>query len=328
MAKKATEWASQDTCERQLGLTDWNRAFVYQSLIRRFQQPPLSSQFNNPERLAALESQEREFRRHMTSTNAPAARQVYLEAIQRQPDDFQVRENYADFLESQRDWKEAAEEWRLSHALIPHDFLPFFQLGRMLAQMGQRAEAKTSLERAVEIRPSLAEGWFELGKLRGADNELPTALDAFDRACDLRPRDPIYCSYKAKILAKLGKIPEALNLLAEATKLGPGNWEVHDAFADELAHAGRSVEAAAEYETVIRLRPDFAMAHLNLGVMLVKLGRPLDGAAKFEQVLRMEPGNATARDYLQRVRAAEAQYRAAHPIPSASDPSSNRTKMR
>jgi hypothetical protein len=62
--------------------------------------------------------------------------------------------------------------------------------------------------------------------------------------------------------------------------------------------------------------------------MLVKLGRPLEGAAKFEQVLRFEPGNATARDYLQRVRAAEAQYRAAHSIPSVSDQSSNRTNMR
>jgi tetratricopeptide (TPR) repeat protein len=325
-AKRAADWASQYNCERQLGLTDWNRAFVLQSLIRRFQQPPLSSQFNNAERLAALENQEKEFRRHMTLTNAPAARQLYLEAIQREPNDFLLRENYANFLEAQADWKEAAAQWRLSHDLIPHDFLPFFQLGRMLAQMGQHAEAKTSLERAVSIRPTLAEAWFELGKLRAADSEFPSALDALDRAWRLRPRDSMYCSYKAKILAKLGRTAEALKLLSEATKLSPGNWEAHNAFADELANAGRSVEAAAEYETVTRLRPDFAMAHLNLGVMLVKLGRPLEGAAKFEQVLRLEPGNSTARDYLQRVRAAEAQYRASHSIPS--DQSSNRTNMR
>ena len=49
------------------------------------------------------------------------------------------------------------------------------------------------------------------------------------------------------------------------------------------------------------------MAHLNLGVMLVKLGRPEEGAAKFEQVLRLEPGNAIARDYLRRIRAAPAR---------------------
>jgi hypothetical protein len=327
-AKKTTEWASQDACERQLGLTDWNRAFVFQSLIRRFQQPPLNSQFNNPERLAAIENQEKEFRRHMAPTNAPAARQVYLEAIQRAPEDFPMRENYANYLEAIGDWKEAAAQWRVSRELIPHDFLPFFQLGRMLEHLGQYAEAKSSLERAVSIRPSLAEGWFELGKLRATDDELPPALDAFDRACRLRSRDPIYCSYKATILSKLSRSAEALKLHAEATKLAPGNWEVHNAFADELANAGRSVEAAAEYETVTRLRPDFALAHLNLGVMLVRLGRPLEGAAKFEHVLRLEPGNATARDYLQRVRAAEAQYRASHPLPSIPDQSSNRTNMR
>jgi tetratricopeptide (TPR) repeat protein len=325
-AKKPAKWASQDACERQLGLTDWNRAFILQSLIRRFQQPPLSSQFNNPERLAALQNQEKEFRSHMTLTNAPADRKIYLDAIQLEPEDFLLRENYANFLEGIRDWKEATAQWRLVHDLIPHDFLPFFQLGRMLAQLGQLAEAKTSLERAVSIRPSLAEGWFELGKLRAADNELPSALDAFDHAWQLRPKDSMYCSYKAKILAKLGRSADALKLLREAVELAPTNWEAHNAFADELANAGQSVEAAAEYETVTRLRPDFAMAHLNLGVVLVKLGRPLEGAAKFEQVLRLEPGNTTARDYLQRVRAAEAQYRASHPPTPA--PSINRTNMR
>jgi tetratricopeptide (TPR) repeat protein len=306
-AKKATEWVSQEFCERQLGLTDWNRAFVFQSLIRRFQQPPLSSQFNNPERLAALENQEKEFRRRMTLSNAPVAQKIYVQAIKRNPDDFLLLENYADFLEGIGNWKEAAAQWRLSRDLIPHDFLPFFQIGRMLAKLGQHAEAKSSLEQAVSIRPSLAEGWFELGKLRAADGEYPTALKAFDRALGLRPKDSVYCSYKAKALAKLGKNSAALDLFRQAIELNPSNWEVHEALGDELANSGQTAQAAAEYEAVTRIKPDFAMAHLNLGVMLVRMGRPQEGAARFEQVLRLEPGNAIARDYLQRVRAAPAR---------------------
>ena len=327
-AKKAAEWASRDDCDRQLGLTDWNRAFVLQSVIRRFQQPPLSSQSNNAERLATLQNDEKEFRRHMTLANASGTRKVYLAAIDRAPEDFSLRENYANFLEAIGDWKDAVAQWRLIHDLIPHDFLPFFQLGRMLDRLGQHTEAKISLEKAVSVRPSLAEGWFELGKINAAQNDFPGALLAFDHALDLRPKDSLYCAYKAKALSKLGKNAEALKLFREAVELNPANWEAHIAFADELANAGESVEAAREYETVTHLKPDFAMAYLNLGVMLVKLGRPLEGAAKFEQVLRLEPNNATARDYLQRVRAAEERYKASLPIPSAATPQVNRTNMR
>jgi tetratricopeptide (TPR) repeat protein len=307
LPKRNGGWASQEKCEAQLGLTEWNRAFVLQSLIRRFQQPPLSSQINNAERLAALQNEEKEYRRQMTATNVPGAQEVYLEAIKRAPEDFLLLENYADFLEGIGDWKAAAAQWRLSHDLIPHDFLPFLQLGRMLGHLGQRAEAKRSLAEAVRIRPSLAEGWFELGKLRAADNELPDALDALNRALRLRPKDSVYCSYKAKVLSKLGKGAAALELYRKAIELNPSNWEAHDALGDELANAGQTAQAAAEYEAVTRIKPDFAMAHLNLGVMLVRMGRAQEGAAKFEQVLRLEPANAIARDYLQRVRAAPAR---------------------
>ncbi len=327
-AKRALDWSPQNECDRQLGLTDWNRAFVFQSLIRRFQQPPLSSQSNNAERLAALQNEEKEFRQHMTLANAPETRKVYLAAIQQSPEDFLLLENYADFLEAIGDWKEAAAQWRLSHDLIPHDFLPFFQLGRMLDRLGQRAEARVALEQAVSLRPSLAEGWFELGKIHVADNDFHAALAAFDRALGLRPKDSAYCAYKARALSKLGKGAEALKFYREAVELNPANWEAHIALADELANANQPVEAAREYETVTRLKPDFALAHLNLGVMLVKLGRPTEGAAKFEQVLRLDPNNATARDYLQRVRAAEERYKASSPIPSATPPQINRTNVR
>lgn len=305
--EKTREWTSKVECENQLGLTDWNREFILQSLIRRFQQPPLSSQSNNPERLAALQNQENEFRREMTLSNAPVCQKLYLAAIRRTPEDFVILENYADFLEGIGNFKEAVAQWRLSRDLIPHDFLPFFQIGRLLARLGQHAEAKRSLEQAVSIRPSLAEGWFELGKLRTADGEYPTALKAFDRALTLRPKDSMYCAYKAKALAKLGKNSAAVDLFREAIELNPSNWEAHDALGDELANAGQTAQAAAEYEAVTRLKPDFAMAHLNLGVMLVRMGKPQEGAARFEQVLRLEPGNAVARDYLQRVRAAPAR---------------------
>ena len=47
-SRAAGGWASQETCERLLALTDWNRSLVLQeAVLPRMQQPPLSTQFNN-----------------------------------------------------------------------------------------------------------------------------------------------------------------------------------------------------------------------------------------------------------------------------------------
>ena len=47
-------WASQETCERLLALTDWNRSLVLQvAVVQRMQEPPLSTQFNNARRVAS-----------------------------------------------------------------------------------------------------------------------------------------------------------------------------------------------------------------------------------------------------------------------------------
>ena len=256
-----------------------DRAFVLQSLIRRFQQPPLSSQFNNTARLAALENQEREFRRQMTLSNAPVCQEIYLAAIRRTPEDFLLLKNYADFLEGIGNWKEAAAQWRLSRDLIPHDFLPYFQIGRMLAQLGQHAEAKRSLEQAISIRPSLAEGWFELGKLRTADAEYPTALKAFDRALGLRPKDSMYCSYKAKVLSKLEKTARPLTSFDRPSNSIRPTGKPMTRLETNSPMPAKRLRRLPMDEAVTRIKPDFAMAHLNLGVMLVRLGRPEEGAA-------------------------------------------------
>ena len=83
----ALGWASQELCERRLGLTDWNRAIVVEGMIRRMKQAPLSAQSNNGQRVAALQSGVDDLRRRMDAAGAAQARQVYLEALRRAPDD-------------------------------------------------------------------------------------------------------------------------------------------------------------------------------------------------------------------------------------------------
>ncbi|HEY1787419.1 MAG TPA: hypothetical protein VGJ73_04655, partial [Verrucomicrobiae bacterium] len=66
-------WADQPACERRLGLSDWNRSLVMESVIQRLQKPPLSSQLGNGERAGALNRDISQLIPRMNPTTAPEA---------------------------------------------------------------------------------------------------------------------------------------------------------------------------------------------------------------------------------------------------------------
>jgi tetratricopeptide (TPR) repeat protein len=291
-------WATQETCERRLGLTDWNRSLIIQSMIGRMRQPPLSSQLNNDGRLKVLEDRVNQFRPRMNAAAAARAREDFLKTLQSAPDDYLLRENFALFLQSIGDVMQATAEWRRIHDLLPQDFITYFQLGRLLATQGQWAEAESSLRQAVELHPSLTEGWYELGNVHSSEEKFEQALADYNRARQQRPQDPQTAFRMAKVLAKLNRHPEAIQLYREVIKLNPGFWEAHYDLGGELDSANQLAQARAEFAEAVRLQPGNSRAHFNYGVLLAKQGLLDEAQREFEETIRLEPDYQKAQTYL------------------------------
>jgi tetratricopeptide (TPR) repeat protein len=302
-------WATQEACERRLGLTDWNRGPVLESVIWRLHRPPLNGQFNNGERIARMQEQISQLRRRMSAATATEARAGFEAAIRGAPGDHWLHENFAGFLESVGDLKEATAQWRTASELLPRNCLAQLQLGRLLAQQGLRAEAELALNQAVKLRARLTEGWSELGEVHLAQGKFEAALEAFERARQLEPQDGTYPAYIGKALSKLNRRSEAIQAYRLAITLRPGAWEPHFALGDELAAGTRLSEAEAEYEEVVRLQPTNVMAHLNVGVMQARQGRFDSALGQFVEVLRLDPANQLAREYSARVQSWKNQNR-------------------
>ncbi len=296
-----SNWASQETCERRLGLTDWNRGLVTQSVIERLRVPPLSSQSNNGRRLQAFEDRANRLNRRADAAAAVKAREVYLEAIERAPGDHFLHESFAEFLQVIGDLEQATAQWRRVHELLPQDCLADYQLGHVLAQQRKWTEAQPSLLEAVTLRPSFPEAWYELGGARFAEGKYEMALQTYDRARQLRPNDPRIYFDTARALSLLKRSVESIDNFQHAISLKPDYWQAHYALGGELGMHDRIPEARSEFEEVLRLQPDYAMAHLNLGVALMKLARWDDARRQFEETLRLEPGNKLAQNYLGQV---------------------------
>jgi tetratricopeptide (TPR) repeat protein len=300
-AQSSAGWAPQVIGERWLGLTDWNRSFVIQSVLRRLHEPPLSSQPNNAARLAALETQEATLRTRMTPVAAVKAHAELADAVKRSPGDAQLVENFADFLEATGDWVAAIEQRQRVTQLLPHDCFSAFQLGRLLAKQGRIADAAVLLAKAVAVRPSLTEAWFELGNLHASQGRFDRALSPYERASETRPQDPMLDCCVAKSLVRLGRRAEGIARYRRAIEKRPSYWEARYELGGELTQAERITEAQIEYEQVVRLNPGLALGHFNLGVILARQSRWDEARREFEETLRLQPDHQEARDYLTRV---------------------------
>lgn len=297
-------WASQEVCERRLGLTDWDRGNVLKEVRGRLQQPPLSSQFSNTQRLRAVSEWQAELRRRKDAADAARrAREIYIEALRLAPDDYYLRESFGNFLWDTGEVAQAIEQWQRVRDLIPQDHAAYFELGRLAGVQGKFAEAKSLIGRAVAMRPSFAPGWFELGKVHAAEGKYELALEAYDRALVFQPQDSKCWFHSGVALALLGRRVEAIAHYRQAVQFDPGDWKAHFELGSLLGQDGKMPEAKAESEEAIRLNPNFPAAHLNLGMALVQLGQLDEAERQFEETLRLDPTNSRAPEYLAQTRA-------------------------
>ena len=303
-----TNWLSPEACNHALGLSIWNRQFVVQAVIRRFGQPPLSTQFDNAERLRKMQEEELQLRQLEVQPGAvQRVREDLVAALERAPSDKYLYEALANFCESIRDREGAIAAYRRMTELMPADFYSCLQLGRLLGEQGQPAQGEPFLAEAARLRPAVPDGWFELGSVLSAQQKYAAALDCMKHAMRLRPQDPSYICSTGEMLAKLDRHTEAMAYYRRAIQLDPGLWMAHFELAGELVAANQHEEAAREYAEVLKINPRHVTSHINLGVVLVRFNRLDEAIACFQNALQLDPTNQVAQEYLASVREHKAQ---------------------
>ena len=107
------------------------------------------------------------------------ARGSYLESLKRSPNDPCLHENFAEFLEATGDFHQTVAEWEKTRDLIPHYYLPYYNLGVVLQHEGKLAEARESLLHAAALDPNHGDIRLELGLLSARQGQWDLALGDF-----------------------------------------------------------------------------------------------------------------------------------------------------
>jgi len=344
LARGKAGWAAAELCDRRLAVSAWDRFRVWQEIYSRVSEPPFTDQLNDVPRAKFYMAKLRDLNSQMTEENRARSRAVYEEALALNPDDYCLRENFAQFLDQTGNLAEApGEEQRVSELLPQNPMTPCI-VGRLQVRLGNDGEAEKSFLRALAVRRDYVPALNEMGMLMANQNKTAEAAKYFARslkmdpgsvqayqnwgfmeqnegdwnqavslyqaAANLQPNGPVDYFYHAVSLVAADHGNQALEYFNAAVRMDPNFWQARYFFGGELAAEGKFGEAQAQFSEVVRIRPDFARARLNDGVALAKLGRLEEALKEFQITVQLNPKNLEAR---QNVEAVQAKIQALNP---------------
>jgi len=172
-----------------------------------------------------------------------------------------------------------------------------------LFDAGQREEARSALEDALEIAPDNLIVRRELAMQLAASGETEAAAEQFRLVLNASPRDAGAARKLAEMLYAAGDRDSAIKYLRLACEWESGNGMHWITLANWLLGMDDPRAALGAARKSVELAQGVPEAHLALGFSLWETG-DVDGAKKsFLDALALEPDNASAKSALSALRA-------------------------
>ncbi len=336
LAQGKSKWASAELCDERLSVSPWDRFRVWQENYSRVSEPPFTDQLNDVPRAKFYMAKLKELNSEMTEDAREQSRATYIEALKLAPDDYMLRENFAQFLDQTGDWDEAVRQEQLASKLLPQSPTAYYRTGELLIREGRTgdaavcfsralamrgdyepalndlglilanqqktAEAAELFKRVLEINSGYVETYLNWGFMEQCGGKLDQAMDHYRSAAELQPNGPAAHFYQAVTLAALHLRDDSIGYFRNAVWMNPKFWQARYLLGDELAAEGKIEEAETQFSETVHIRPDFARAHLNDGVALAKLGKLDEALKEFQITLQLNPTNTVAQQNLEAVR--------------------------
>lgn len=286
---------SENDCAKALGHGTWEELRIDQEMHDRISQPPFSDQLDHAGNLARLETDIARLHSSEQPDALAAADAVHREALERQPDDWRLREVFARFLlEGRRDAAGAAEQFRLVLERIPFDYHAHYNLAVALREHRQDEEAATHFQHALRIKPDFFDATCGLGTLRAAQNRSEEASALFRSVLQHQPTSAEAHLGLGRLAEAQGQHDDALIHFAAARSTPAQMSQAHNRLAITQAKSGNHAAAEAGFRKALALDSGNADAHFNLGNLLSRKGDKDAALTSFGEAVRLKPDLAEA----------------------------------
>lgn len=154
-------------------------------------------------------------------------------------------------LRSQGNYAAAEEAIQAALSREPDNSDIYQQLGTLVMEQQQFADAAIFLKRATSLAPENASAWVDLGSALAGQHRYPEAEQATRKAIELQPDAPRSWQMLAGIQSRAGAYDAAVDSLEHALGLQPDSVDLLLAFGHSLRTVGRHDDAVAAYRRAI-----------------------------------------------------------------------------
>jgi protein O-GlcNAc transferase len=164
-------------------------------------------------------------------------------------------------------------------------------MGSSFRALNQFAESLACYDRALTLKPNLAEAHSGRANALFYLKRHAEALASYDRALSLKP-DLVEAHHgRGSVLIELRRPAEALTSYDRALALNPELPEVHFGRGNALFYLTRSRDSIASYDRALALMPDLAEAHHCRGNALKAIQLFEEALASYERAFAIKPDN-------------------------------------
>lgn len=163
-----------------------------------------------------------------------------------------------------------ARRW-LERALAEHpeNAEAWYDFARVKMHDGRFGDAATALQRSLALRPNSAKAEDNLGVCLEAENKMDAAAAAYERAVRIaatqtNPSELPYIDY-GRLLIQRNAAATALPLLKRATELNPSSSEAFAEFSRAASGTGDASTALTAMEQAVKLDSKNSRLHFQLG---------------------------------------------------------------
>ena len=196
---------------------------------------------------------------------------------------------------------EADRESRLALEKEPRDPRYLLQMARIDQRIGRHEESLELLRQTSQIEPDWAEPYYSAGVTLYLLHRYADARQSLDRALQLDPRSVRSLFLYSATLANQGQNREGEEVLLRAIALEPSNARLHYHLGAIRLRDNRAAEAEPAFQKAIQLKPDYAPPHYQLGKLLARANQPEQAVKELEAAVRYQSDLAQAYYQLARV---------------------------
>ena len=168
----------------------------------------------------------------------------------------------------------------------------------MASEDNRLAEARTALEKVLQLNPKSPTALVQLGELEFQSSNYAKAAEYLGRAREIRPDDATAAYYQGQALEKIGNLPAARDSLEASLKITPGQFPARLLLGEVYLRLKDSKAAEDQFEAALLLQPNNPNAKLDLAKALIASANYAEAIQQLESLTKSQPNNAEVFGFL------------------------------